>query len=167
MIRQLQQAFTAASFIFITLLPALGYSQSLEADMVHRLELALNRPFAASQRRDLEAAARTAMDGVRKDKSAFVSEASRITGMAASEVEAAMAAPGASPNNETEADFMSALEKHKGAALTAPQKDELKKAEAQYKTAVYPQREGFVRDAAFILDLDPREIRLLLPRIGL
>lgn len=59
--------------------------------MVHRLELALGRPFATSQRLDLETAARTALEKLRPDRDDFIRSVSRITGMPSQEISAVMA----------------------------------------------------------------------------
>lgn len=144
--------------------PALGYGQSPEADMVHRLELALGRPFATSQRLDLETAAHTALEKLRPDRDDFIRSVSRITGMPSQEISAVMASTpeGAGPLPSV----IPLLEAKKHSPFTAPQKDELMKAEEHYKTAAYPQVEGFVREAAFILGLDPQDIRPWIPRMG-
>lgn len=145
--------------------PDSSYGQSAEADMVHRLEVALGRPFATSQRLDLEMATRTAMEKLRPDREAFIRNVSRITGMPAQEILATMSA---APPESTSASFniISLLEAKKGGAFSAAQKEEVLKAEDHYKTAAYPQIEGFVREAAFVLGLDTRDIRPWIFRMG-
>ena len=149
--------------------PDFGYGQSPEADivpnMVHRLELALGRPFATSQRLDLETAARTAVTKLRPDREAFIRNISRITGMPAAEVSTVMSGAhmeGASAPSS----MIPFLEAKKGSAFSVAQKEELLKAEDHYKTATYPQVEGFVREAAFVLGLDTQDIRPWIFRMG-
>lgn len=155
-----------AVFIAMTVIiyPVFGYGQSPEADMVHRLEVALGRPFATSQRLDLETAAHTAMEKLRPERDAFIRNISRITGMSSQEISTAMTSTpegtGALPS------VIPLLEAKKQGPFSAPQKDELMKVEEHYKTATYPQIEGFVREAAFILGLDPQDIRPWISRMG-
>lgn len=145
--------------------PDFGYSQSPEADMVHRLELALGRPFSTSQRLDLETATRTAVVKLRPDREAFIRNISRITGMSAQEISAAMS--GVPPEGTSgSSSVIPLLEAKKGGAFSAVQKKEVTKTEEDYKTAAYPQIEGFVREAAFILGLDTRDIRPWIFRMG-
>lgn len=149
--------------VIIVIRPAFGYGQSPEADMVHRLEVALGRPFATSQRLDLETAAHTAMEKLRPDRDAFVRSASRITGMSSQEISTVMAG---TPEATGASSMIPLLEAKKKSPFSAPQKDELLKAEEHYKTAAYPQIEGFVREAAFILGLDPQDIRPWIAQMG-
>lgn len=145
--------------------PDFGYGQSSEADMVHRLELALGRPFSTSQRLDLETATHTAVVKLRPDRETFIRNMSRITGMSSQEISAAISE---APTESTSASSskIPLLEAKKGGGFSAAQKEEMVKAEEHYKTATYPQIEGFVREAAFVLGLDTRDIRPWIFRMG-
>ena len=145
--------------------PGFGYGQSPEADMVHRLELALGRPFATSQRLDLETATRTAVTKLRPDREAFIRNISRITGMPAAEVSTVMSGV-QTEGTMASPSIIPMLEAKKGSAFSAAQKQELVKVEEYYKTAAYPQIEGFVREAAFVLGLDTQDIRPWIFRMG-
>ncbi|GEM_PF-6065256 len=149
----------------VTIHPNFSYGQNPEADMVHRLELALGRPFSTSQRLDLETATRTAAEKLRPDRESFVRDMSRITGMSVQEISAVMSAM-STESKSASAGIVPLLEAKKGSVFSSVQKEEIVKAENHYKTATYPQIEGFVRDAAFILGLDPRDIRPWIFRMG-
>ncbi len=150
----------------IVVRPDFGYGQSLEADMVHRLELALGRPFSTSQRLDLETATQTAVVKLRPDRETFIRNISRITGMSTQEISAGMSDAPTEGTSSAPFSVIPLLEVKKGGSFSAAQKEELVKAEEHYKTASYPQIEGFVREAAFILGLDTQDIRPWISRMG-